>query len=292
METARIIRENDRPFWIAPLGDIQYNGDEEDIAGRSLREHIERAVDLGDVYFLGMGDYIDMASPTSRQKIQGSGAYDNTMKAIEDRAKDLTQEVFDKFLKPTKDRWIGLLSGHHFWPYRDGTNSDQDLCAKLGARYLGEGKAIIEFVIPTSRNNRTLRLYAMHGAGSGEESSLLLKLKKMAGDWEGIHAFMMGHMSKLATAPIPKLEAVFATKRDGTGYTARIVERRVPLIGTGAWSLAYPMGRTTYVERSATMRPVSLGAPLVEVIPTFQRERSASDGDVARWLPRLRVILE
>ena len=95
---------------------------------------------------------------------------------------------------------------------------------------------------------------------------MLLKMKKVAADWEGITGFFLGHMTKLATTVIPKLRMVVGFKH------ATVVERRVLLAGTGGWSKGKIVGRREgrvprggYVERRG-MRPVSLGAPLVDVV--------------------------
>ena len=286
---------NDEPFWIAPLGDIQWNGHEEDIAFGDLQRHLTETLALpGHVYFIGMGDYIDYAAPSSRSKIVASEPYDNTMRVLDDASDSLVEEVYTKILKPTTGKWAGLLSGHHLWKYQSGMLSDHKLAERLQCSHMGmdmEG-AIIQFNIPTQKGSRRhIDVWAHHGVGAGEESTLLLRMKKLAADYEEVDIFLHGHVTKMASTVIPKLRPVFAVREGITDF--RLVERRVALVGTGGWQKAYGAG-STYVERKL-MRPVSLGAPLIQVIPSFNRQYGQIAGkttDNLRWQPRFKLILQ
>ena len=274
------------PFTIAPLGDIQWNGDPDDVDCGGLERHIQRALDA-KAWFVGHGDYIDFASPSSRARLMSSGAYDGPMQKLDDVALELVDQVYNRFLKPTKGRWAGMLEGHHFWQLKDGTTTDQTLCRLLGTTHLGT-EAGIEWQVPLSRTALTsFQTWHHHGWGAGEESNLILKLKKVAADWDGVSACFMGHMTKMASTVIPKLRMVFSPAH------AAVVERRVLLVGTGGWNKGKVVGRRDglvprggYVERGG-MRPVSLGAPLVTVTTEILR-RGSSD---PKWRNKHRVYV-
>lgn len=293
MESNWIDLPDDQPFYIAPIGDVQWNGHDEDIILADLKDYIADAVEKR-AWFIGMGDYIDMASPSGRMKVDAANVYDNLRQGIDDRALDLTLQIAE-ILKPTTGRWFGMLTGHHYWSFKAGLTSDQRLCEILNAKYLGDdlgdmGGAVIHLQIPTDKGTRTVNIWAHHGSGSGEESSMLLKMKKIAADWENVHLFLMGHMTKMVGTVIPKLEPTFSHRNDNP-YIFRLIERRVPLVGTGGWSKGLLVGRSTYVEKKpATMRPVSLGAPLIQVIPAYRRSHTR-DEDVLRWAPKIEVIV-
>ena len=143
---------------------------------------------------------------------------------------------------------------------------------------------------PHRQSTRGVKIWAHHGSGSGEESSMLLKLKKIAADHENVNLFLMGHMTKMVGTVIPKLDYVFAKRADGP-YSFKVVERRVPLVGTGGWAKGILVSRSSYVEKKpSTMRPVSLGAPLIQVIPESRRSHTGEE-DVIRWVPRIEVTL-
>lgn len=254
------VREQEEGFVIAPLGDIQYNGIPHEIWEDGLRRHIDRALGLG-AWFVGHGDMIDFASPSSRAKLLGSGAYQGPMRKLDDIASQLEDEVYERFLKPTVGRWAGMMEGHHYWLHKDGTTSDSRLAKRLGCPHLGT-EAIIEWAWA----DESFQTWHHHGWGAGEESALITRLKKVAADWDDVQAFFMGHCTKMATTTIPKLAAVFDKRGRG-----KLEERRVPLVGTGGWYKGRLVGsregqipRGSYVEQGG-MRPVSLGAPLVMV---------------------------
>ena len=261
MEIIRFNVPNEKPFALAPLGDIQWNGDPADIDYKGLERHIARCLDE-KAYFIGMGDYIDFASPSSRQKLLGSGAFDGPMKKLDDIADFLVRDVYERFLKPTKGRWIGMLEGHHLWQYKAGDTSDMRLCTLLGTQHLGT-EAGIEIVAP---HEGRFKVWAHHGFGAGSEGALLNKLKLQSADWEGVRVFLMGHMTKLASTVIPKLTF------SASGMAPSLTEVRVILAGTGGWSKGKIVGRRdgrvprgNYVEQGG-MRPVSLGAPLIKLL--------------------------
>ena len=260
MELRQFKVKGSKPFVIAPLGDVQWNGDASEVWSDGLKRHIDRALEAG-AYFLGTGDISDFASPSSRQKLLASDAYSGPMKKLDDIAEQLVDEVYSKFLKPTRGRWVGMHEGHHFWAFRDGSTTDTRLAEKLGCPHLGT-EAVIEWVW----NGSTFQTWSHHGWGAGEEAALLTRLKKVAADWDGVRAFVMGHCTKVASTIIPKLSVTFNAAGVGD-----IHERRVPLVGSGGWSKAKIVGsreglvpRGNYVERGG-MRPVSLGAPLIYV---------------------------
>jgi hypothetical protein len=249
-----------KPFVIAPLGDVQYNGDNAEIWADGLKRHIDRALEANAI-FLGLGDLTDFASPSSRAKLLSSGAYQGPMKKLDDIGRDLAHEVFEKYLKPTKGRWAGLHGGHHLWEFKSGETTDTLLAKMLGCPHLGT-EAIVEWVW----SGCTFQTWSHHGWGAGEEAALLNRLKKVAADWEKVQMFVMGHCTKTASTVIPKLHATFNSKGEGD-----LKERRIQLVGSGGWSKGKIVGskegnipRGNYVEL-AGMRPVSLGAPLIYV---------------------------
>ena len=106
MELLNFHTSKSRYVVVAPLGDIQWSGLRGSTARDHLRRHIDRCLKL-NAYFIGMGDYIDFASPSNRARLKNAMLYDTAMEVIEDAAGSLVDEVFEKFLKPTVGRWIG-----------------------------------------------------------------------------------------------------------------------------------------------------------------------------------------
>src|SRR5689334_21723076 len=99
-----------RPIFVAPIGDIQWSGERGPTSKDILKRHIDRCLKL-DAWYIGLGDYIDFMSPSNRQRFKEAGLYDTAQDVVDDKALELTYELYEKFLRPTKGRWLGMLHG-------------------------------------------------------------------------------------------------------------------------------------------------------------------------------------
>lgn len=247
---------------IAPLGDFQWSGVKGSTAQDHLRRHIDRCVELG-AYFIGMGDYIDFASPSNRARLKSAGLYDTAEEVLEDAAGGLVNEVFEKFLKPTVGRWIGLLEGHHFFEY-GGRTSDMLLADKLQTRHLGTSCFV--HLRPCG-----VTLWAHHGQGGGMlPSAPLNKLYHVAAGLEGADVYLMGHSTKMPVVRLSRPQPVW-------GKRPTLRHRDIFLVSTGGFSKSSIVGhrrgaipRGDYAE-AAMMTPSPLSAPLVFIDTTAKR---------------------
>lgn len=268
-------KQSDRtPVIIAPIGDIQWAGKRGSTATDTLRRHLDRCQTVG-AWYVGLGDYIDFASPSNRQRLRAAALYDSAEDVIDDKALDLVQELFDLYLRPTKGRWLGLVHGHHYANLKTGETTDQRLCQLLDARFLGSSAFIrLQFSRPTPANSGmrgNVTLFVHHGAGGGMKAAAPLnKLENLAPYWDA-DIFMIGHLTKMATAPVNRVSARWS----GRG-APELVHRKIMLVGCGGFSKGYvqgakqgrvPMGG--YVEQRM-LNPAALGAPLIYVRPNFR----------------------
>lgn len=248
---------------VAPLGDVQWSGSNGSTAQDHLRRHIDRCLEL-DALFIGMGDYIDFASPSNRARLASAQLYDTAQEVIEDAAGNLVNEVFEKFLKPTAGRWIGLLEGHHFFEF-GGRTSDMLLAEKLGTRHLGTSCYV--HIQPCG-----VTLWAHHGCGGGIlPTASLNKLYHTSAGLHGADVYMMGHSTKAGSVvlsrPYPRWDR---TPPD-------LTHRDVHLVSTGGFSRSnVPYNRRGNIPRgdyaeAAMMTPSPLKAPLVHIDTSAKR---------------------
>lgn len=255
------------PVTIAPLGDIQWDGHADKVALRHLNAHLDEC-DRRDALYVGMGDYIDFASPSNRQKLRGAALYDSAKDVIDRAATVVTDEIAE-ILSRTSNRWLGLLAGHHYYEFEDGTTSDTRLSETLGAPFLGDC-AYVRLSFVDGNHTGSVLLWAHHGSGNGKSASAgLTKLEDVAKAFDA-DIYLMGHTSKRGALPINRVEAVFH------GASFRLRHREQWLVNTGCWLRAYREGNKhrgvasgDYVEK-AMMRPVSLGAPIITVTPRWK----------------------
>lgn len=260
--------------WVLPIGDIQYAGEGSSTALGALKRHVEWGVKR-NAYFIGMGDYIDFASPSNRQRLAGAALYDTAKDVIELSAASLTKEIYERALKPATNRVLGLLEGHHFYQYQAGHTTDMELCSMLKTQHLGSCAYVrLRFVDkgsgkPEKRVGNVI-IWAHHGTGSGQRAgSPLNKLDQLPIYWDA-DIYLMGHQTKKAAAPLQRVQPIW----DGFGGP-RLKHRTMIIACTGGFTRAYVEGnrhgrvpRGDYVEQKM-LNPTALGAIKIRIIPQW-----------------------
>lgn len=281
---------------VLPIGDIQYAGEGSSTVLGHLKRDIEWGVKNG-AYFVGMGDYTDFASPSNRQRLQSAALYDTANDVIELSAANITKELFTRALKPSANRWLGMLEGHHFFQYSSGITTDMELCDLLKTRHLGTSAYVrLEFhdvgsTRTRSRNNGrwgNVTLWAHHGAGSGQRAgSPLNKLDQLPVYFDA-DIYLMGHQTKRPVSPIQRIEPVW---KGNTGPFLK--HRTIYIAGTGGYSRAYMAGnrhgripRGDYAEQKM-LNPASLGGIKIRIVANWDEE-FGSRGD-RLWNPKISI---
>lgn len=261
---------------IMPVGDVQLGSQGVDVD--RLRKQIawanKQTADGGPpVYFVGMGDYIDIMSPSNRLAWQSTRLYDSVREAMEDKAAEYERE-FVRLVAGTEGRWLGLLQGHHFFAHEDGTTSDTRIAQALHAPFLGTCAFVsLTFKAQASGmvTDKKLRcvLWAHHGAGGGiTPQSPLNRLVNIMHYFEA-DIYLIGHQTKRPVVPVPR---IYMSDR----APFRLIAKKKILAGTGGFTKGYNeynknlAGRPEggYVEK-AMMGPVSLGSILLKIRPVF-----------------------
>jgi hypothetical protein len=258
----RTVRLPWEPFRLIPLGDIQAG-----IASCDL-DLLDRTVQRGlaaGAWFIGMGDYLDVMSPSNRRAWAASQFYDSVREAMDSHMRRQEQDLL-KILGPTRSRWLGMLEGHHTYEYEDGSTTDINLCNALNAKFLGHS-TLMRLVFGDRHGHKLAwKIFAHHGIGSGQSvGSPLLKLEKVL-EWAEADLYLMGHQHKRVAGHVPRFYLTEAADPE-------LITRERLLVGTGSYLKGYMKGSIsrgrpggTYVEQ-AMMRPVSLGSPIIECIP-------------------------
>ena len=265
---------------IIPIGDVQLGPR---LRGQPRAAHLKRlkrVLDWGvehGAYFVGMGDMADVASPSNREALRAARLYDTVRDTLEQGAESTLEEL-KELLEPTRGRWLGMVEGHHLWPFEDGTTTDTRLADFVGCRFLGSA-GLITARLPAEGQHKQpiLKISAWHGEGGGGTlGAPLSKLERMVGDREA-DIYMMGHYHKALAAKKPRLGSIGGER----GGDPRIVHKDLLLVVTGSFMRSYLQGSKRdgragggYAEK-AGMSPAALG-----VIACFVRPRRDRDGYV------------
>ena len=89
VDTTQAVRLPWQETIVIPWGDFQYG------AQGCATDRIKRTAEWGmknNAYFLGMGEYLDIASPSNRRKMQEAGLYDSVKEALEDIVRQREEE--------------------------------------------------------------------------------------------------------------------------------------------------------------------------------------------------------
>ena len=281
----------EKPILLMPVGDIQWAGDESEIALSMLQKHIQWGVD-NNAYFLGMGDYIDTFSPSNRAEIKSAKLYDTARKALDQSAEKMVKEIYEKALKPSRGRWLGMLEGHHFHEFLDGTTSDQMLTRMLSTTFLGSSAYVRLMFDGGAGKVGTVLVWCHHGTGGGRRlSAPLNQLDQLPTHFAG-DIFLVGHHTKKVAAPLDFCEPVFGNK---AGPSLR--HRTKILACTGGFLKGYRVGsvhglvpRGNYVEQKM-LNPVALGGVLIRIRPRWKDVGKHTPERRQVWLPDLSVEL-
>lgn len=219
-----------------------------------------------DAYMLGMGDMVDVASPSNRARIKAADLYDGVTGALD----EIGEQYIEKFLRLTKGthgRWLGFLGGHHYHDFGDGTTSDTRIAEALGAPYLGSCAFVrVKFARPNSTERLACTIWCHHGAGGGVRvSSPLNKLDNIMRCFDA-DIYLIGHQHKKVAAPMQQLYM--------TNKAPHHLGHRIKLIAcTGGYLRGYLQGSKvgniptgSYVERFM-LPPTALGGIKIHIEP-------------------------
>lgn len=223
------------------------------------------------IYYLGGGDYIDLAS-TSERKIFGDDKIHDTSRATIDQ---IAERITDDYLKETafmKGKMIGMVEGNHYFKYESGQTNTMQMCKFMNCKYLG-GISIIRLVFKYSKGTKlaSLDIYNSHTAGaksSGRRAGgSLNKLEDMMHVVDA-DLYLAGHdhhfnMSLPSTIHLDN--------------RMNIKERERMLVRTGSFQKGWMPDHAGYVP-TFNGRPNYLGCPLIILTPTLIKVRNDRGG--------------
>ena len=265
---------------VIPIGDIQLQQQRDVVDLDRLKEVIAYGV-KNNAWYIGMGDFIDMESPSNRKKLRESGFYDSVVDAIDAKAEELEEEI-QKILKPTVGRWLGLLEGHHYHIHQDGTTSDQRFASFLKAPFLGTCAYINLTFKPNNKSHGRPKvlIWAHHGRSGGK--LLSSPLNQLAHVVRGFDAdiYLLGHHHKAVAGKLARMYAQFNTT---VGY---LKNKEMIIACTGSFLKGFMEGVKRdgrpgglYPE-AAMMNPLALGVIKLWIRPTYKKLLGQERGGV------------
>lgn len=250
------IKTMNKPISLYPFGDVHRSSHACDV-GR-WKEFLREAAEDPDAYFLGTGDYDDMASTSEREILNNHKLHDSTRRSLEDVYNN-NNERFYQEIKFMEGRMIGLIEGNHYASYNDGTTSTMKLAGLMNTKYLGVATFIrLHFNYHGAKTN--LDIWAHHGAGGGRlPGGSLNRVVQMAESAEA-DLYFMGHSHGKSAGFVPRL----CLKNTKKGVALK--HKRQLFARTGSFLKGYEPGYPSYVA-DAAMNPTDLGFVKVTMLP-------------------------
>lgn len=221
-------------------------------------------------YFLGMGDYDDMASASERRLLNGKDLHDSTVETLEELYNKHTARFY-KEVEFMKGRCIGIMGGNHFAEFQSGITSDQKLADSLGTKYLGSNCFVrLQFQNQTKHNSHlSLDIWAHHGMGASRLIGGSLNRVQQMGEVAEADIYLMGHDHRKSVAFTTKLKLL------GGHGSVRLSHRKQLYVRTGSFLKGYVEGKKSYIVDKA-LNPTDLGVVKIELTP--QRESVSVNG--------------
>lgn len=220
---------------------------------------------------IGLGDMVDFVRPTMRKILRISELDVEAMDALAARA----TEYEGQFLRMAQEtNWIGMVEGHHYFDYMDGTTSDTRIAEALGCDFLGDA-AIVRLTFKKGGNSHrqiSIDFHVWHGEGSGGAEGGFRRLAKKAAHWPDCDILLMGHISQLGTRKFHK-------NRMTKGPNLSLVSNDCVLGLIGGYQKGYVEGlevggrpQGSYIEQRG-LDPVALGCLRLRLTPTDEGVR-------------------
>jgi hypothetical protein len=253
-------QEYGKPIYVIPFGDVHRSSP--NCHEEKWLEFCQWARIKKNAYFIGMGDYDDLASGSERILLNNKALHDSTRYTLEDLYRKLTDK-FAKELSFMDGRIIGLIEGNHYGEFENGTTTTQRLAEKLKCKYLGSS-AFIRLSLSTANKHggsNSIDIWAHHGLGGARlVGGSLNKVQQMA-EIADASIYLMGHDHKKSIGTVSQL----GLSNTGHGETSLHHKKKL-FCRTGSFLRGYVPGGRSYVAKKM-LNPTDLGVVKIEITP-------------------------
>lgn len=251
------VKKLNEPVYLIPFGDVHRDSPMCNV--EKWHEFLEWAKKKKRCLFLGMGDYVDLASTSERALLSNKLLHESTIDTLE----NIYKKHSDKFAKEIgfmNGNLIGLIEGNHYGQLGNGTTTTQRMCDTLNTKYLG-CMSVIRLSLKYGTKSASVDIVAHHGRGAGRMlGSSLNGVQKMA---ETVHGniYLQGDDHRKLVGMTTKLDV---SSDNGGGIKLRHMKQI--FLRTGSFLDSHIDGKASYVV-DANLNPTDLGVVKIELTP-------------------------
>jgi|GEM_PF-971460 len=247
-------------YYIAILGDTHYGTKSFD--KRQFLEMIQWIKKRKNVYWIGLGDYVEAITPRDLRRFAASNVCPDF--AIDD-LEEIAQRQIDDFVKMTRpiaSRCIGLADGNHEFTYlkEHDRNITKAICKALKVKHLCWTSITRLKFTRGNKESRVINVLTEHSNVAGrKKGNKVNRIEDRLNDWHDIDIIIWGHShDKVATSKTQ----LYMPRRGRLCLKAR----KIICVICPSFYKTYEVGTTSYGER-AGYPPVTTGMALIEIRP-------------------------
>ena len=218
-------------------------------------------------YYIGMGDYHDLASSTEQKHLNRDSLHETTMESLDDLV-EKNNVSFAKEIDHMRGHLLGLIDGNHNWRFPDGRTASEDLANKMECQHLGW---LCHYTITFDIGGKSINVHLVlcHGRAGGKRAGTSInQVEDLKNIFPIEDIYCMGHDHNRGAWPVNVLHPV-SNKGE-----VKIKQKRQFLCRSGAFLKAYEKDTSNYAT-GRLLRPSDLGALKLNI--SFHRDRK--DGD-------------
>jgi hypothetical protein len=253
------------PIYIVPFGDVHRSSPL--CHAEKWKEFLDWAKGKERCYFLGMGDYDDLASGSERQILVNKALHESTITTLEDLYRKFTDR-FHHEVSFMEDRCIGLLEGNHYGEFQNGTTTTQKLAELMKCKYLGVSSFIRLSLHSRCKptNTSSVDIWAHHGKGAARLVGGSLNRVEQMLEAAECDIALMGHDHKKSVG----LKTRLSLNSSGGNGGLKLHQRKILFARTGSFLKGYEPEAKSYIA-DAAMNPTDLGVIKIELTPKRER---------------------
>ena len=262
------------PIRLIPFGDIHRSAPL--CHTEKWLEWLEWAKEQKDTWFLGMGDYDDLASTSERNILNNHNLHDSTRETLDDLYRENTDRFYEE-ISFMKGRLVGLIEGNHYGDLTTGITTTQYLAEKMKCRYLGVSCFIMLLLKKDVHHTNRVDIWAHHGLGGGRTTGASInKVEKMM-DAAEADVYLMGHDHRKSVSTKSRIRLSHATS------SMSLDNRKIVLARTGGFLRGYVKGKASYIADGA-YSPCDIGTVTITMTPQRKWTIENNKRHDARWV--------
>lgn len=244
------LKKNGEEVRIIPFSDVHW-GAKNCAAGKFI-EHMKRAGDHPNAWFIGGGDYLDFSKAGDRAIMRNCA--ESTANFMDEIAEQKMREFYDAVAPIIKGRCIGLIEGNHHWDFSVTRETcTQRLCQMLETKYL-ECMSVVTLRFDYCGCKTSYPVFIAHRTGGGggyTAGAPFNQLQRVPLFVRGARAYISGDDHSLGHIPVGELII------DQT--TGEFEDGVIHLIKSGQWQDAYMENHANYlIEKAAAPKPMGM----------------------------------